>query len=120
MSFFKLFLTGDLKYVYNIYINTNTLNKMTTRRKFIKSLGGMTLSSSFLPVLSAKDSPSLPPGDDFKAIVCISLNGGNDAFNMLLPSNNFRYIEYKEARGGGNNADSNISVANNILDLPDL
>lgn len=93
---------------------------MTTRRKFIKSLGGMTLSSSFLPVLSAKDSPSLPPGDDFKAIVCISLNGGNDAFNMLLPSDNFGYIEYKEARGGGNNADSNISVANNLLDLPDL
>ena len=93
---------------------------MTSRRTFVKSLGGLGLSSSLFPILSAKDSPSLPPGDDFKAIVCVFLHGGNDAFNMLVPSENWLYNEYADARGGGDNADSSIAVANNLLDLPDL
>ena len=25
-------------------------------------------------------------GDDYKALVCITLNGGNDAFNMMVPT----------------------------------
>lgn len=93
---------------------------MASRRTFVKSLGGLGLSSSLLPILSAKDSPSLPPGDDFKAIVCVYLYGGNDAFNMLVPSDSWLYNEYADARGGGDNADSSIAVANNLLDLPDL
>ena len=93
---------------------------MTSRRTFVKSLGGLGLSSSLFPILSAKDSPSLPPGDDFKAIVCVYLYGGNDAFNMLIPSDSWLYNEYADARGGGDNADSSIAVANNHLDLPDL
>ena len=93
---------------------------MNSRRTFIKSLGALGLSSSIFPVLSAKNSPSLPPGNDFKAIVCVYLHGGNDAFNMLTPADNLLYNEYREARGGGENADSNIAVAKNILDLPDL
>ena len=93
---------------------------MTSRRTFVKSLGGLGLSSSLFPILSAKDSPSLPSGDDFKAIVCVYLYGGNDAFNMLVPSDSWLYNEYADARGGGDNADSSIAVANNLLDLPDL
>ena len=93
---------------------------MASRRTFVKSLGGLGLSSSLFPILSAKDSPSLPPGDDFRAIVCLYLYGGNDAFNMLIPSDSWLYNEYADARGGGDNADSSIAVANNLLDLPDL
>ena len=93
---------------------------MTSRRTFLKSLGAAGLTSSFLPILSAKSSPDLPPGDDFKAIVCVYLYGGNDAFNMLVPSDSWLYNEYADARGGGENADSSIAVANNLLDLPDL
>ena len=93
---------------------------MASRRTFVKSLGGLGLSSSLFPILSAKDSPSLPPGDDFRAIVCVYLYGGNDAFNMLIPSDSWLYNEYADARSGGDNSDSSIAVANNLLDLPDL
>ena len=93
---------------------------MTSRRTFVKSLGGLGISSGFLPVLSAKNVPDLPAGNDYKALVCIFLHGGNDSFNMLLPSDSASYNEYAEARKGGGNADSNIAVANDVLDLPDL
>ena len=93
---------------------------MTSRRTFFKSLGAAGLTSSFFPLLSAKNSPNLPPGDDFKAIVCVYLYGGNDAFNMLIPSDSWVYNEYAESRGGGGNAESSIAVEKNLLDLPDL
>jgi uncharacterized protein (DUF1501 family) len=40
----------------------------------------------FLPILSAKEVPDLPPGNDYKALVCVYLHGGNDSLNMLPPA----------------------------------
>jgi len=37
--------------------------------------------------------------DEFKALVCIFLQGGNDSFNMLIPSDKDRFSEYQSARG---------------------
>jgi uncharacterized protein (DUF1501 family) len=36
--------------------------------------------------------------DDYKALVCIFLYGGNDAFNMVVPTSTNEYNEYKNAR----------------------
>lgn len=38
--------------------------------------------------------------DDYKALVCIFLYGGNDAFNMVVPSTTSEYNDYKNARQG--------------------
>ncbi|MDB4669559.1 DUF1501 domain-containing protein [bacterium] len=36
--------------------------------------------------------------EDYKALVCLFLAGGNDSFNMLLPSSGDGYVQYLESR----------------------
>ena len=36
--------------------------------------------------------------EDYKALVCIFLHGGNDSFNMLIPTDKTRYTEYQKSR----------------------
>ena len=36
--------------------------------------------------------------DDYKALVCVYLGGGNDSFNMLVPSDTDRYNQYAATR----------------------
>ena len=74
---------------------------MQTRRTFVKSIGALGLTSgSLLPVLSAKQAPNLPKGEDYKALVCVYLHGGNDCLNMLPPADSANYQEYFDIRGG--------------------
>ena len=42
--------------------------------------------------------------DDYRALVCIMLGGGNDSFNMLIPTDNEHYTEYANTR-------SNLSIS---------
>ena len=94
---------------------------MHSRRTFVKSLGVLGLTSgSFFPIMSAKAAPNLPSGDDYKALVCVYLHGGNDSLNMLPPANAANYQEYFDVRGGGDNPEDGIAVANTVFDLPDL
>lgn len=37
-------------------------------------------------------------GEDYRALVCIMLGGGNDSFNMLVPTSNEHYSEYQTTR----------------------
>lgn len=37
---------------------------------------------------------------DYKALVCVFLNGGNDANNMIVPVDSVGYTAYKKARSG--------------------
>ncbi|HMM65597.1 MAG TPA: DUF1501 domain-containing protein [Dokdonella sp.] len=39
-------------------------------------------------------------GTDYRALVCVYLYGGNDAFNMMVPTSSAGYAEYAAARGG--------------------
>jgi len=60
-------------------------------------LGNMTLMGSTL----ASSSAFALGGDrfnDYKALVCIFLHGGNDSFNMLVPTSNNEYQIYKNVR----------------------
>ena len=96
-------------------------SKMHSRRTFVKSLGALGLTSgSFLPILSAKQAPNLPSGDDYKALVCVYLHGGNDSFNMLIPADAANYHEYFDIRGGGDNPEEGLQSAKTVFDLPDL
>lgn len=81
-----------------------------TRREF---LGRVTMGCATLGVTSlyngisnlglinaaaAANKPLFTTGN-YKALVCIMLNGGNDSFNMLVPSGAAEYNEYASARG---------------------
>src|SRR5215475_5522567 len=60
----------------------------TTRRDFLRhsacALGGMALASS-LESFSVVHALTPQAATDYKALVCIFLNGGNDGNNMVIP-----------------------------------
>ncbi|MFK7800463.1 MAG: DUF1501 domain-containing protein [Anaerolineae bacterium] len=88
----------------------------TTRRRFLgeascAAVGSSSLFSTLLNLRMANTAAaqSLPSGpsfsanslagsDDYKAMVCIFLAGGNDSFNMLVPRSNSDYNEYSTIR----------------------
>lgn len=52
--------------------------------------------------------PGYPPVSDYKALVCIFLAGGNDSFNLLVPTDDQRYGVYSTSRGA-------MAIARNTL-----
>ena len=74
------------------------------------ALGSTTLFSSLvnLKTMSSLISSSSGYGDDYKALVCVLLSGGNDSYNMLIPRGNSEYNEYAQVR-------SNQSIAKNDI-----
>jgi uncharacterized protein (DUF1501 family) len=75
---------------------------MVSRRKFLThscSLGvaSATVSSSLLQLgLARTASAQSAPG--YRALVCVLLAGGNDSFNMLVPTDPDQYAEYQAIR----------------------
>jgi uncharacterized protein (DUF1501 family) len=58
--------------------------------------------------------------NDYKALVCIYLYGGNDCFNMVIPRDAAGYLDYSNLRKGNNGVGdpSNLAVPQaNILPL---
>ena len=81
------------------------------RRDFIHhascaAMGTATLYSSLLDMkamgMAAISNSSVIKSNDYKALVCILLGGGNDSFNMLIPRQGTPYQEYAKSRS--NNA----------------
>ena len=58
----------------------------------------MTGSAAAEALLPSHSASLLAPNDDYKALVCIFLAGGNDSFNMLVPRDNSHYNEYAAIR----------------------
>jgi len=81
-----------------------------TRREFLgramtgcASLGVTTLFSGItnmglLNAAAAANRPFNRSTNNYKALVCIMLNGGNDSYNMLVPRGTDEYAEYATAR----------------------
>ena len=89
---------------------------MMTRRHFLHhscSLGvaSATVTSSLLTLgLARRAAAQSAPG--YRALVCILLAGGNDAYNMLLPYDTDQYDEYRGVR-------SDLALPReNLLPLP--
>ena len=87
------------------------------RRQFLRhtscaAIGTTTLFSSMINMkavaAAAASNSSIITGNDYKAIVCVLLGGGNDSYNMLLPREGTAYNEYKAARS--NNAIDNATM----------
>ncbi len=85
----------------------------TSRRRFLgqascTAVGATSLFSSLLNLRAAGAlaAPRAPipaggalPGDDYRALVCLFLAGGNDSFNMLVPRGAAEHAEYAAIRG---------------------
>lgn len=81
----------------------NKLNKNSLdRRHFFKqSLAGMLgfSSASTLGLLAnTANAAVVPSGSDFKTLVVVNLNGGNDSLNMLIPNTQDEYELYRSPR----------------------
>lgn len=76
------------------------------RRRILRSMGALTLSTGlagqmerFSLINQALASPQDYAGlNDYKSLVCIFLLGGNDSFNMFLPTTGQAYTQYQALR----------------------
>jgi uncharacterized protein (DUF1501 family) len=66
------------------------------RRRFLQHAGALAGSAALsqLGVLAARAAPA----NDYKALVCIFLYGGNDANNMIVPIDSAGYASYAQTR----------------------
>ncbi len=77
--------------------------KTEARRDFLKNVcaavaGGSAMS--MFPQLRLMESAlAAPSGSGYRALVCVFLGGGNDAFNWLVPTDATRFAQYQAARG---------------------
>lgn len=91
---------------------------MPSRRSFITHSCGfgaaaVTSTSTLMSMAFARQAAAHHHGDDYKALVCIMLAGGNDAYNMLVPYDTDQYDEYRTFR-------SDLALArDSLLPLPE-
>ncbi len=78
-----------------------------SRRRFIKqsscaAIGSTTLLNTLINLktlnAAAISNSTVSLGGDYKAMVCLLLGGGNDSFNMLIPTDQAAYDEYATTR----------------------
>src|SRR5262245_23610915 len=90
-----------------------------TRRQFLSrstwTLGAAALSS--LHQLSRINAYARATANDYKALVCVFLGGGNDGNNLLIPAVNtlpagLRYSDYAAVRSA-----AGLAIAQNQLKL---
>lgn len=87
------------------------------RRRFLK-LGAKTMTGAGLALganpmwtLAQAADTGFADGADYRALVCVYLDGGSDGFSLLVPTGNAEYNEYTRSR-------QELSVASNhLIDL---
>jgi len=74
---------------------------LKTRRDFLKkSISSIAAISPLMGLLSSLEKlEAADINGDYKAIVCVLLEGGCDSFNMVVPTNSSAYADYKTIRG---------------------
>ena len=80
-----------------------TSREIFSRRSFLRSAAGYSLGISATNALFdlrlLNNAVAATNVSDYKALVCLFLNGGNDASNMLIPWDSERYTNYRNIRG---------------------
>lgn len=84
-----------------------------SRREFIgqascAGISGTALFSTLLSLRLANSLAAQTAPTDYKALVCLFLSGGNDSFNMLVPTTSAEYAAYSSAR-------ANLALAKDTL-----
>jgi uncharacterized protein (DUF1501 family) len=108
------------------------MSQPITRRGFIRqascaAVGSTAILSTLLNLRAAAAAAAqdLPPAaagvDDYRALVCLFLSGGQDSYNLLVPAG-AEHAAYAATRGGVNNPASNptgLALAqSSLLALP--
>ncbi len=76
---------------------------VATKRRFLQSISSIGAISAMGSLQSLNISSALAQaagGEDYKALVCVFLYGGNDANNLIVPTDAAPYATYSAARGG--------------------
>ena len=71
------------------------------RRDFLRTTAAAGAGAAFahFPGLAfSQGMGTTAPFNDYKALVCLFLHGGNDSFNMLVPRSNAEYAVYAQSR----------------------
>ncbi len=88
------------------------MTQATSRRLFLRHAGVLSaLAGAGAPAalnLLAAASAAAQSATDYKALVCVFLLGGNDAFNMVLPTDSASWQAYSTTR---NQAPDSIALA---------
>jgi uncharacterized protein (DUF1501 family) len=75
----------------------------TTRRRFLSTSSAISMAGAVSPfaanLAGIGEAAAQSAGDDYKAIVCVFLNGGNDNHNTLVPFDAASYARYQAQRG---------------------
>jgi uncharacterized protein (DUF1501 family) len=74
------------------------------RRAFLRRSAQLAFTGAALPTainLAAMGEAAAFNATDYKALVCVFLNGGNDHWNTVVPFDNANYDLYSAIRGGG-------------------
>lgn len=98
------------------------------RRRFLR--GGLSIGVAAslcgpfgnLNVLAAAANQRRFPAGDYKALICLFLNGGNDSFNSVIPYSAQAYADYRSSRNvlisdGGIAFDQSILAAHALSPL---
>lgn len=72
-----------------------------TRRNFLRfsALAGAGMAASWASPFDSLVSAGAQTTDDYRAIVCVFLYGGNDHYNTFVPNDSANYREYARLRG---------------------
>jgi len=94
-----------------MHIDTNQSRRAFLRRA--AQLGAVGAAAPFLDSLGLISEAAAQSSNDYKALVCVFLYGGNDNWNTMPPYDPTSYNAYRSAR-------PNIALAHNSLDATAL
>lgn len=96
----------------------NQSKSRPSRRAVLKAatscgvMSSMSMAATFLNLQATRAMADANNPNDYKSLVCLFLNGGNDSFNMLAPTG-AEYADYSSVRGGTTNG--GIAIDENAL-----
>ena len=85
---------------YNTHVNQQ---RRAFLQRSLSSIAGITTASGVglnFALANAALANSEAKFDDYKALVCVFLYGGNDSLNMLVPTDDYEYQIYQQVRQG--------------------
>jgi uncharacterized protein (DUF1501 family) len=91
-----------------------------SRRAFLRRSAQLAFTGAALPtainLAALGEAAAFNAGDDYKALVCIFLYGGNDYANTIVPYDSANYAAYQTIRGTtGSEAANGIALARSAL-----